>query len=241
MMKRLSHARLLYRMQHYVASNLKNRSHTILRLWTDHCEYIIAQKCRRGQQMVSLYTKIWDDRALRELFHRFRRQVSEICAEFNHHYLTQWFDALCCPRCVLTFFFFTISIYTLRLFNLQVQRHAKGFVLSSVGLCAFDWDKERIPYDTLKQHYDEIDFVLRLQNETIVCGSCNRRRVIDYKVDGIEYCWCSKEKLKQCNGSKTETFSQAMKCFSDWVPYLERKNMVVWRREEKPGLYAYKG
>lgn len=96
MMTRLSHARLLDRMQHYVASNLKNRSHTILRLWTDHCEYIIAQKCRRGQQMVSLYTKIWDDRALRELFHRFRRQVSEICVEFNlHHHLTQWFFALC--------------------------------------------------------------------------------------------------------------------------------------------------
>lgn len=115
-------------------------------------------------------------------------------------------------------------------------------MLSSVGLCAFDWDKERIPYDTLKQHYDEIDFVWRLQNETIVCSSCNRRRVIDYKVDGIEYCLCSKEKLKKYNnGGKTEVTSPVSKCFSEWVPYLERKNMVVWRREEKPGLYAYKG
>lgn len=119
-----------------------------------------------------------------------------------------------------------------------MHRHAKGFVLSSVGLCAFDWDKERIPYDTLQQHYDEIDFVWKLQNETIVCSSCKRRRVIDSKVDGIEYCWCSKEKLK---AYKKEVATPALKCFSEWVPYLERKNMVVWRREEKPGLYAYKG
>lgn len=74
-MRRLAHTILLDRMSQYVTQNLKNRSHIILRLWTEHCEYIIAQKCRRGQQMVSLYTKIWDDRKLRELFNKFRRQV----------------------------------------------------------------------------------------------------------------------------------------------------------------------
>lgn len=69
------HQALLDHMSRYVTRNLKNRSHKILRLWTKHCEYILAQKCRRGQQMATLYTKLWDDRALRELFHRFRKQV----------------------------------------------------------------------------------------------------------------------------------------------------------------------
>lgn len=77
-MKRLSHTILLNRMSRYITQNLKNRSHIILRLWTEHCEYILAQKCRRGQQMISLYTKMWDDRALKELFHRFRKQVYNV-------------------------------------------------------------------------------------------------------------------------------------------------------------------
>ena len=72
----MKRAILIDRMSRYIALNLKNRSHKILRVWTDHCEYIIAQKCRRGQQMIDLYTKIWDDHALKELLHRFRRQVS---------------------------------------------------------------------------------------------------------------------------------------------------------------------
>lgn len=82
-MKRLVNTVLLNRMSQYVTQNLKNRSHIILRLWTEHCEYIMAQKCRRGQQMVSLYTKIWDDHKLRELFKKIRRQVCIIFCVLN--------------------------------------------------------------------------------------------------------------------------------------------------------------
>lgn len=70
------HRALLDHMGQYVTRNLKNRSHTILRLWTDHCEYIAAQRCRRAQQMACLYTRLWEDRALRELMRRLRKQVS---------------------------------------------------------------------------------------------------------------------------------------------------------------------
>lgn len=71
----LSYKMVLARMNNYIAANLKNRSDTILRLWAAQCENIIAQRFRRGQQVLSLYAKIWEDRALKELFLRFRRQV----------------------------------------------------------------------------------------------------------------------------------------------------------------------
>lgn len=67
---------LLDHMSQYVQRNLKNRSHTILRLWTEHCEYIVAQRCRRAQQMAALYGRLWEERALRELMRRIRKQVS---------------------------------------------------------------------------------------------------------------------------------------------------------------------
>lgn len=77
MKQNLSYKMILSRMNNYIATNLKNRSDTILRLWAGQCENILAQRFRRGQQMLSLYAKIWEDRALKELFHRLRRQVSE--------------------------------------------------------------------------------------------------------------------------------------------------------------------
>lgn len=120
---------------------------------------------------------------------------------------------------------------------LQVQRHAKGFVISSVGLYTFDWETERISYDTMKTHFDEIDFARNLQKATIVCTICNRRKPIDCKVDGIEYCICTKDIIKQRSTNGTIS----LPIYMEWKPYLERKNMVIWRREEKPGLYSYKG
>lgn len=61
--------------QRYFTHNVKNRSRTILRLWMEHCEYIVAQRFRRGQQMVCLYRRMWEERALKELLLQFRRQV----------------------------------------------------------------------------------------------------------------------------------------------------------------------
>lgn len=70
----------LFRIQqcinHYVRQNVKNQSRNILRLWMDHCEYIAAQRFRRGQQMICLYRRIWEEQALRELLQCFHRQVS---------------------------------------------------------------------------------------------------------------------------------------------------------------------
>lgn len=121
--------------------------------------------------------------------------------------------------------------------NKQFQRRAKGIMLSSVGLVTFNWDTNRIAYDSVKAHLDELEYIRNLQKETIICSVCNNRIEIDCKVDGIDYCSCPKD---VANKRKT-VYSDPKNKKRRWQPYIERKNMIVWRREEQNGLYAYKG
>lgn len=114
-------------------------------------------------------------------------------------------------------------------------------MLSGVGLAsAFDWDSERINYESVRKNFDELDLVERLRIETIYCDKCGHRLVIDCRMDGVIYCNCStdnttKAKLNVTIEKPCETYEKP------WYPYIERQNMVIWRREEQPGLYAYKG
>lgn len=58
-----------------VVQSLKERSNITLRLWTEHFEYIVAQRFRRGHQIASFYRRIWGDHAFIELLFGLRRQV----------------------------------------------------------------------------------------------------------------------------------------------------------------------
>lgn len=174
----------LHRMRDAFVKNLKERSNITLRLWADHCEYILAQRFRRGQQIFTFYHRIWGEHALIQLLYGFRRQI---------------------------------------------QRNLKGILLSSVGLYAFDWEKERISYDTVKPHFDDVDFVKKLQKETLICSNCEKRIAIGEKVEGTPYC--------VCKGISQDSVKRSS---SGWEPYLEGKNMLIWRREEKPSRYSYK-
>lgn len=117
-----------------------------------------------------------------------------------------------------------------------MQRHAKGLMLSGVGVAGgFDWDMERINYDSIRCHFDEIDNMERLRKDTIYCVTCGKRLIIDYKLEGIVYCNCTN------SVSCTKYVASVNGEEKPWQPYLERKNMIVWRRQERPGLYAYKG
>lgn len=99
-----------------------------------------------------------------------------------------------------------------------------------MGLYAFDWEKERISYDTVKPHFDDVDFVKKLQKETLICSNCEKRIAIGEKVEGTPYC--------VCKGISQDSVKRSS---SGWEPYLEGKNMLIWRREEKPSRYSYKG
>lgn len=111
-------------------------------------------------------------------------------------------------------------------FNLQIKNR-KGFVFSAISLLTFDWERERIQKEEVQEYFDEFDKIQGLQDETIVCEKCNKRKLITNKVAGIEYC------DKKCTGG-------APKKVDGWEPYLERKNMITWRREQNDGHYAYK-
>lgn len=106
---------------------------------------------------------------------------------------------------------------------------------------AFDWDMERISYDSIRRHLNEIDNMQRLQKDTIYCATCGKRLVIDHRQDDIVYCSCAQPISNCAKMSLIRTATNIQTDDKPWVPYLERKNMIVWRREERPGLYAYKG
>lgn len=124
----------------------------------------------------------------------------------------------------------------MKLCSEQFERHARGVMFSSVGLAAaFDWDSERINYDSVRKHFDELELVKRLRTDTLFCGKCRQRRMIDCKLEGTVYCTCPNSNAKVVTTPSKETMKQS------WLPYMERQDMIVWRREERPGMYAYKG
>lgn len=48
----------------------------LLKVWARQCECVLAQRVRRGQQMFSLYSKLWEEHALRELIKNMRKQLT---------------------------------------------------------------------------------------------------------------------------------------------------------------------
>lgn len=145
--------------------------------------------------------------------------------------------------------------------HLKLERHAKGIMFSGVGLAsAFDWDSERINYESVRKNFNELELVERLRLETIHCDKCGHRLIIDCKIDGIVYCTCStantcasravqsSSSSGAANGTGTGTAASTSKAGKQcetyekpWQPYLERESIIIWRREEQPGLFAYKG
>lgn len=140
---------------------------------------------------------------------------------------------------------FILSLYVFGSVHFQIQRHTRGLLLCSIGVIgAFDWDLERISYESIRRHFEEVDSVKRLLKDTIYCVNCGKRLVIDQRQESIVYCSCAtpmSNSAKMSKPSEKMTVVNAENGEKPWRPYLERQNMIVWRREERPGLYAYKG
>lgn len=69
-------------------------------------EFIAAQRIRRYLQIFHLYTRIWDEVALREF---------------------------------------------MRLWRLRVERNARNFLISAVGVTIYNWDRDRISDEELNR------------------------------------------------------------------------------------------
>lgn len=58
-----------------VPRSLKQHSASALKVWARQCECVVAQRLRRGQQMFCLYTKLWEEHALREFLRKMRQHM----------------------------------------------------------------------------------------------------------------------------------------------------------------------
>ncbi|KAG8224323.1 hypothetical protein J437_LFUL004279 [Ladona fulva] len=164
---------------------LKKHSVNIVKLCTQQFEFVVAHRMRRGQQVFSLYSRIWEEKALVDIVNNIRR----------------------------------------RLFN-----HGREIVFSVCGVAFFNWEKERIPEDMLLSYKSELDVISELKNSTVFCQACGHRLVVDRVMPGVVYCSCP-HSTSATNNSR-----------DNWVPFAERQDMLIWRKEHKDhqGLYMYK-
>jgi len=100
-------------------------------------------------------------------------------------------------------------------------------------MTSYDWEKEKLSDQDLATYFKDIDFCSTLKSETLTCVVCGLRLKVDVVVPDISYCKCSVSKPGSAN---------LLSSGSDWEPFVERKDILVWRKEhkQKKGLYHYK-
>ncbi|XP_031842753.1 stAR-related lipid transfer protein 7, mitochondrial [Nomia melanderi] len=110
-------------------------------------------------------------------------------------------------------------------------RNSKRLLTSTIGVTVFNWEHERISDEELNSYKQEIEGIYKLRDSTVVCPSCQLRIVIDVQQPGIKYCTC-RDKISASSNQDPD----------GWRPYIEREDMLIWRRKEPNagGLYAYK-
>ncbi|KAI4500635.1 hypothetical protein M0802_004227 [Mischocyttarus mexicanus] len=117
--------------------------------------------------------------------------------------------------------------------KMRVVKNSKRFLMGAVGVSVYNWDLERISDEEVNSYNQEIEGIYKLRDSTVICTNCHLRIIIDNasKQSGIEYC--------NCDGVKTSATTN--KDPNGWQPYIERQDMLVWRRQEPDtGLFAYK-
>lgn len=166
----------------------KEQGTQVAKACTKQCEFIVAQRIRRSIQIFYLYTKIWDEVALKEI---------------------------------------------IKLWKMRVLKNSRQFLISAAGVSVYNWDRERIPDEEVNSYSQELKGIYKLRDDTVVCKKCHLRICIDNasKQPGIEYCICEGSKFTATSNKSAE----------GWQPYIERQDMLIWRRQEPDtGLYAYK-
>lgn len=95
-----------------------------------------------------------------------------------------------------------------------------------------------IPDEVMTSHVRDLDYAHKLTHFTLTCQDCGDRHLIDQQVEGVTYCSCPSKK-SSVYGVLGEKCAESDTC---WAPFLERKDVIVWRREhhQHRGLYAYK-
>lgn len=96
----------------------------------------------------------------------------------------------------------------------------------------YDWETNSPKPEQFSRFYKEIDEVHRLTTETLICKQCGLRLRIQGEVEGVTYCTCP--------DSPKSVFG--MSGPDGWSPFLEKKDILIWRRPHSSltGMYEYK-
>ena len=102
-------------------------------------------------------------------------------------------------------------------------------LLSAACLSVYNWEEYSVPEKDILSFVGDLDFVVRLTEETLTCRDCKLRLRVDQKVPSITYCSCPKGAAPSSE-------------LDGWMPFIERPNTLVWRKEHEnyKGMYAYK-
>jgi len=140
--------------------------------------------------------------------------------------------------------FETLGFGQLRRFN--CRRPVRGFLLGG-GVISASVTKEGLRAEEVSQYefsahkpskeaftgfYKEIDEAEQLTLETLTCRKCGLRLRIDGELAEVSYC--------HCPDSPKSVFGVVGP--SGWSPFLERRDILVWRRQHSSmkGMYEYK-
>ncbi|CAH0558641.1 unnamed protein product [Brassicogethes aeneus] len=161
-------------------NSFKDQSANLLRVWAHQCECVVVQRLRRSQQMISLYSRMWGEGALKDL---------------------------------------------LRNMKLTFYKKNKELMLGAIGISTYNWEDNRLPEAELKKYLNDLDYINKLKEKTI-CSACDPS---------------SKEKPNSaiCNCNKPGQVDTS-KSFENWFPFLEKQDLVVWRKMHESGSYVYK-
>lgn len=160
-----------------VPRSLKDQSSSVLRIWAHQFECVMAHRLRRGQQMFSLYTKLWEERALKDFIRQMKQRI-------------------------------TIK--------------GRDFVIAALGVSTYDWKSNRIPESEIRKHSKELEYVYKLKEKTL-CNKCTKN-----------------SRICQCQKPSDTIEKPIMASYEDWKVFIEKNDLVVWRRLHPSGNYEYK-
>ncbi|XP_050316198.1 stAR-related lipid transfer protein 7, mitochondrial-like [Anthonomus grandis grandis] len=112
----------------------------------------------------------------------------------------------------------------LRAWRSNFNRHGRELMVGALGVSVFNWDEERIKDEEFMEHLDDLKYINVLKEETI-CLSCAKEQ---RSTKNTRICECG-------------TSGVTNKTYENWVPFIEKDDLVVWRRPHgTEGLFEYK-
>lgn len=104
-----------------------------------------------------------------------------------------------------------------------ISKNGKEFIMGAMGVSMYNWDEKRIKDEDFQSHLEDLLYIDKLKLATM-CLSCASG---EKSTKNTRLCECG-------TGGLTN------KTYDDWVPFIEKDDLIVWRRPHGPGLYEYK-